>query len=196
VQNADVVAGGPSFRIVVIGSSAGGLPALAVVLSNLAADFPVPIAIVQHLDANRVSQLAGILARRTPLQVKEAAAGDAMVKGCVYIAPPGHHLVIGRGAIVHLTDTDRVHFVRPSVDRLFESAAVHCAPAIAVVLTGTGTDGASALAVIKRTGGVTIAQRHAEFDGMPQAAIDTGLIDFIVPLENIGPRLVALTRCS
>jgi len=165
-------------------------------LGDLRADFPIPIAVVQHLDASRASRLAGILARRTPLAVKEAANGDALTKGTVYIAPPGHHLVITSKGNVSLTDTDRVHFVRPSVDRLFESAAAHCAPAVAVVLTGTGCDGASALGAIKQTGGVTIAQQHAAFEGMPQAAIDTGLIDFIMPLEEIGARLTAITRSS
>ena len=164
------------------------------VLADLNADFPVPIAIVQHLDASRSSQLPGILARRTALAVKEAAEGDALSSGCVYIAPPGHHLVIGAPGIVSLTDTDRVHFVRPSADLLFESAALHCAPAIAVVLTGTGVDGSAGLASIKRTGGVAIAQAHAAFEGMPRAAIETGLIDFILPLEDIGSRLNALTR--
>ncbi|HWF83878.1 MAG TPA: chemotaxis protein CheB, partial [Vicinamibacterales bacterium] len=108
----------------------------------------------------------------------------------------GHHLVIDAGCVAMLTDTDRVHFVRPSVDRLFESAAATCGPAIAVVLTGTGVDGAGGLAAIKRAGGTAIAQNLAAFGGMPQSAIDTGLIDFVLPLEEIAPRLTELTRWS
>ncbi len=184
------------YNIVVVGASAGGLQALTRVLAGLAADFPVPIAIVQHLDAHRASLLADILGRRTALIVKEAAHSDVLTKGVVYIAPPGHHLVIDAGGVAMLTDTDRVHFVRPSVDRLFESAAAHCGPAVAVVLTGTGVDGAAGLAAIKRAGGIAIAQNLAAFGGMPQSAIDTGLIDLILPLEDIGPRLTELTRWS
>ncbi|HEX3704642.1 MAG TPA: chemotaxis protein CheB [Vicinamibacterales bacterium] len=196
VLDSDAVRSLPPFKIVVIGASAGGLAALGILLARLATDFPVPIAVVQHLDPHRQSQLADILSRRTTLIVKEAVDADAMAKGTVYIAPPGHHLLISRGCVATLTETARVHFVRPSVDRLFESAADSCGPAIAVVLTGTGADGAGGLAAIKRTGGITIAQNLASFPGMPQSAIDTGLIDFILPLEDIGARLSELTRWS
>lgn len=179
-----------------VGASAGGLTALGMLLARLGGDFPVPIAVVQHLDPHRHSQLADILSRRTSLIVKEAIEADIMTKGQVYIAPPGHHLIVGSGCVVTLTETAAVHFVRPSVDRLFESAAGTCAPAIAVVLTGSGVDGAAALASIKQSGGVTIAQNLAPFSGMPQSAIDTGFIDFILPLEDIGPQLIELTRWS
>jgi two-component system, chemotaxis family, protein-glutamate methylesterase/glutaminase len=196
VEHSVAVPSQPRFKIVVVGASAGGLAALGVLVARLTTDFPVPIAVVQHLDPHRHSQLADILSRRTSLIVKEAAEADALTKGTVYIAPPGHHLLIGAGCVATLTETARVHFVRPSVDRLFESAAGSCAPAIAVVLTGTGADGAGGLAAIKHTGGITIAQDLAPFTGMPQSAIDTGLIDFILPLEDIGPRLIELTRWS
>jgi two-component system, chemotaxis family, protein-glutamate methylesterase/glutaminase len=184
------------FKIVVVGASAGGLPALATLLAALAGDFPVPIAVVQHLEASRASQLAKILGRQTTLIVKQAVHAETMAKGVVHIAPPGHHLVIGAGCVATLTDTGRVHFVRPSVDRLFESAAANCGPAIGLVLTGTGVDGAAGVRSIKRAGGITIAQQPAAFPGMPQSAIDTGFIDFILPLEAIGPRLRELTRWS
>jgi two-component system chemotaxis response regulator CheB len=184
--------------MVAVGASAGGLSALAALLAGLPADFPVPIAIVQHLDPDRHSLLAKILGRRTPLVVKEAAADDVFTKGIVYVAPPGYHLVVGAGRVATLTHTARVHFVRPSADRLFQSVAASCAPAIAVVLTGTGTDGAAGLTAIKAAGGVTIVQDLATsaFAGMPQAAIETGAVDFILPLDDIGPRLIELTRWS
>jgi two-component system, chemotaxis family, protein-glutamate methylesterase/glutaminase len=196
VQDPGAGQASPRFRIVAVGASSGGLAALAMVLAQLAADFPVPIAVVQHLAPHRESHLADILSRRTSLTVVQAADGDRLTGGQVYIGPPGRHFEVGVGRIAVLTDTERLHFVRPSVDRLFESAAVHCGPTIAVVLTGTGVDGAAGLASVKRTGGVTIAQRQARFPGMPQSAIDTGLIDFILPLDDIGPRLSTLTRWS
>jgi two-component system chemotaxis response regulator CheB len=184
--------------MVAVAASAGGLSALAVLLAALPADFPVPIAIVQHLDPDRHSLLAKILGRRTPLVVKEAATDEVFTRGIVYVAPPGCHLVVGAGRIATLTHTARVHFVRPSADRLFQSVAISCGPAIAVVLTGTGTDGAAGVIAIKAAGGVTIVQNLATsaFVGMPQAAIDTGAVDFVLPLDDIGPRLIELTRWS
>jgi two-component system chemotaxis response regulator CheB len=198
VQHVAVVPERPRFQMVVIAASAGGLSALAAVLASLPADFPLPIAIVQHLDPDRHSLLAEILGRRTQLVVKEAAANDVFTSGIVYVAPPGHHLLVGAGRVAALTLTARVHFVRPSADRLFQSVATHCCPAIAVVLSGTGTDGAAGVTAIKAAGGVTIAQDLATsaFAGMPQAAIDTGAVDFVLPLDDIGPRLIELTRWS
>jgi two-component system, chemotaxis family, protein-glutamate methylesterase/glutaminase len=198
VQQLGAAAERPRFHMVVVAASAGGLSALAVVLARLPADFPVPIAIVQHLDPDRHSLLAEILGRRTSLVVKEAAADEVFAKGIAYVAPPGHHLLVAAGGIAALTHTARVHFVRPSADRLFQSVAISCSPAIAVVLTGTGTDGAAGVTAIKTAGGVAIVQDLATsaFAGMPQAAIDTGAVDFVLPLDDIGPRLVELTRWS
>jgi two-component system chemotaxis response regulator CheB len=198
VQQFGVAAERPRFHMVVMAASAGGLSALGVVLAALPADFPVPIAVVQHLDPDRHSLLADILGRRTPLVVKEAAADDVFTKGVVYVAPPGHHLLVAAGRVAALTLTARVHYVRPSADRLFESAATCCGPAIAVVLTGTGTDGAAGVTAIKAAGGVTIVQNLATsaFAGMPQAAMDTGAVDFVLPLDDIAPRLIELTRWS
>src|ERR1051325_1762071 len=104
-------------------ASAGGIAALATVLETLPAQFPIPIAIVQHIDPNHVSLVADILARRTALRVKQAEAREPLFSGVVYVAPPNHHFLIGAGPSVRLTDTEKVHFVRPSADELFQSAA-------------------------------------------------------------------------
>ena len=182
------------FRLVVIAASAGGLSALSRVLAALPSDFPLPLAIVQHLDPNHVSRLADILDRRTTLSVKEAKANDRLRSGFVYVAPPGWHMVIMPGGAIALTHTVPVHFVRPSADELFQSAARAFGPAIAVILTGNGTDGATGAAAVKARGGTVIAQDKATsaFFGMPHAAIATGIVDYILPLDDIPPRLINL----
>lgn len=184
----------PGFALVVVAASAGGLTALAELLNTLSAGFPLPVAVVQHLDPNHHSRLAEILARHTQLRVKEARPGDKLSPGVVYIAPPGQHMLIGTGFKVRLNAGAKVHFLRPSADRLFESAASVCGPVIGVVLTGTGSDGAAGIAAIKAAGGAVIAQdeESSAFFGMPQAAIETGLVDFVLPLSRIGSTLVEL----
>ena len=183
------------FEMVAIAASAGGLNALSTVLGELPADFPVPIAVVQHLDPRHRSLMASILSRRTPLTVKQAEADDRLQPGHVYIAPPNYHLLVNSGGILALTQTELVHFVRPSADLLFESvAASYRDRAIAVVLTGTGTDGALGVKAIKQVGGTVIAENQdtADFSGMPYAAIQTGSVDFILPLTEIAAALIEL----
>jgi two-component system chemotaxis response regulator CheB len=184
----------PAFRVVVVAASAGGLTALSTVLGRLPASFPLPLAVVQHIDPNHVSRLAEILGRRTALRMRQADDGDLLVPGTAFIAPPGHHLVIAGGGMLHLTDTAPVHFSRPSADRLFESAARAFGPAIGVILTGTGIDGATGSAAIKAGGGIVIVQDEATsaFFGMPQAAIDAGGVDYVLPLDEIAATVIRL----
>lgn len=182
------------FELVAMAASAGGLPALTAVLGGLPRDFPLPVVVVQHLDATRHSLLADILQRRTELIVKEAVGREPLQAGTVYIAPPGSHLLIGGGRCVRLTQTEPIHFVRPSADQLFESASRQCSQVIAVILTGTGVDGAAGAVAVRLAGGIVIAQDEASsaFFGMPQAAIDRGGVDEVIPLSLIAARLIAL----
>jgi two-component system chemotaxis response regulator CheB len=187
----------PAFDMVAMASSAGGLTALARVLSTLPASFPAPLLLVQHLDPRHKSQLAEILARRTPLQVIQAYDGQEPAPGTVYIAPPDRHLLINPDRRIHLSQSEMVHFLRPSADLLFESvAAVYGPRAIAVVLTGTGSDGSLGVEAIKQMGGRVIAQdkETSEFFGMPGAAIRTGAPDYVLPLDAIAGQLEALLR--
>src|SRR5262249_5603397 len=128
------------FHLVAIAASAGGLAALATILADLPSDFPLPIALVQHVDPKQDSLVADILSRRTDLTVKLAKTGDRLKPGVVYVAPPAHHLEVGIGGMLALTREEPVHFLRPSADRLFESAAQVFGPIIGIVLTGTGSD--------------------------------------------------------
>ena len=139
--------------------------------------------------------MADILRRRTRLAVAQARVGDQLVPGKVFIAPPDRHLLVNADGTLSLTQSELVHFVRPSADLLFESvAASYKDRAIAVVLTGTGSDGSMGVGAIKKMGGTVIAQdkESAEFSGMPAAAINTGNVDFVLPLDEIAPALVEL----
>lgn len=139
--------------------------------------------------------MAEILRRRTSLEVVQAADGDQIRSGTVHIAPPDNHLLANRDGSLSLSHSELVHFVRPSADLLFESvAASYRARAIAVVLTGTGSDGSLGVGAIKKMGGTVIVQDQAsaEFFGMPAAAIKSGHADFILQLDEIPPALTAL----
>ena len=184
-----------AFDVVALAASAGGLTALSSVLADLPAEFPAGILVVQHLDPRHRSLMADILNRRTRLEVKQAEDGDHLTPGRVYIAPPNRHLLLNGDGSLSLTQTELVHFVRPSADLLFESVAVSYKDrAIAVVLSGSGGDGSMGVKAIKKMGGTVLAQdqRTSEFFGMPGAAIHSGSVDFVLPLEEIAPALVTL----
>jgi two-component system, chemotaxis family, protein-glutamate methylesterase/glutaminase len=183
-----------AFDVVGIATSAGGLRALSIVLGALPAGLPVALVVVQHLDPHHRSLLVEILARRTALPVKAAEDGESIRMGVIYVAPPDQHLLVNHGSL-SLTHTQLVHFVRPSADLLFESLAASCGPrAIAVVLTGSGSDGAMGARAINKMRGTVLVQDEAssEFFGMPSAVIQTGCADQVLPLMDIGPALVAL----
>jgi len=183
--------------IIVLTASAGGLKAISQILSNLPQDFPAPIVIVQHISPRHPSMMAEILGRRTLLQVKQAEAGDRLNPGTVYIAPPNQHLLINKDNTLSLSNTEKVRHVRPAADVLFQSAAnSFLKQVIAVVLTGMDGDGAAGVEVVKQMGGIVIAQSEAtsDFYSMPKAAIDTGVVDYILALHAIAPALLNLVN--
>ncbi len=189
----------PAFDIIALAASAGGLVAISTVLAGLPHDFPTPLVIVQHLDPRHRSLMADILSRRTPIPVTQAESGERLTPCHIFIAPPNQHLLVNADGTVTLAQTELVHFVRPSADLLFESvAASYRERAIAVVLTGTGSDGAMGVRAIKKMGGTVIVQDEpsSEFFGMPGAAIETGNADFILPLLEIAPALAKLVEAD
>jgi two-component system, chemotaxis family, protein-glutamate methylesterase/glutaminase len=188
---------GCGFDLVVVAASAGGLAALTTVLGSLPADFPLPVVVVQHLDPRHRSLMADILRRRTGLRVEQAAGGARLEPATVLVAPPDQHLLVTAEGTVNLSHSELVHFVRPSADLLFESAAgAFPGRVIGVVLTGTGSDANMGVRAIAQTGGTVIVQdpKTAEFAGMPQSAIDTGGPAFVLALEEIGPALRTLVK--
>jgi two-component system chemotaxis response regulator CheB len=190
----DAPMGSGEFDVVGIAASAGGLAAISAVLTALGEDFPASILVVQHLDPRHRSLMADILSRRSALTIKEAEEGDEVKEGCVFIAPPNHHLLVNPDGRLVLTETELVHFVRPSADLLFESMAASFRDrAIAVILSGTGSDGAMGARAVKQMGGTVIAQdAAAEFVGMPGAAVEAGAVDFVLALDEIADALRTL----
>jgi two-component system chemotaxis response regulator CheB len=183
--------GGPDERydIVALASSAGGITALGKVLGELPAGFQVPVLVVQHLDPRHETVIADVLGRRTQLKVKLAESQERIQPGIVYVAPPNRHLLVDSAGALTLTNTELVHFVRPSADLLFESVAgAYGQRAIACVLSGTGRDGAMGVGAVKSRGGTVIVQdpATADFAGMPDAAVAAGPADFVLPLDEIG----------
>ncbi len=178
-------------------ASVGGLKALSVILGGLPKDFPAAIAIVMHLSPDYKSVLAEILAKRTELVVKQAETGDVLCAGCVFLAPPNHHLSVAANRRLKLSTSDavKIHYARPSAEPLFASvAAVFKKKAIAVVLTGGDGDGSFGVQIIKDEGGTVIAQDRptSEDFSMPKTSIETGDVDFILPLDDIAPKLIEL----
>ncbi|HET7394126.1 MAG TPA: chemotaxis protein CheB, partial [Candidatus Binatia bacterium] len=150
---------GHPFNIIALAASAGGLHALQEVLTMLPRGFPASLVVVQHLDPHHRSLMAEILGRRTGLQVKQAEEGDRLQPGTTYIAPPNRHLLVNPDGTLSLSQSELVHFVRPSADLLFESVAASFKErAIAVVLSGSGSDGSMGVKAIKKMGGIVIAQ--------------------------------------
>jgi two-component system chemotaxis response regulator CheB len=182
--------------VIGVASSAGGVDSLLVLTSALPAVFMGAMLIAQHLGPSPTSRLASVLARRCSLPVRAAVDGEAVRPGVVIVCPTGAHLAVRRGPRLWLTREGPLHFVRPSADRLFESLARTCGQhAIAVVLSGSGTDGAAGVLAVKAAGGTVIVEDRttARFSGMPDAAIRTGAADMVLPIHEIPGALVALT---
>jgi two-component system chemotaxis response regulator CheB len=183
-------------HVVTVGASAGGVVALPRLLSQLPAGLPAAVLIVQHLTPTSIMQLVDILQRATPLQVAWAEHGDPLTPGRVLVAPPGVHLLIDHDRVA-LAGGPRENRSRPSINRLFRSAAAHHpGRSVGVLLTGMLDDGVAGLVAIKKAGGVTVVQDpvEAEYPSMPRSAIAAGAVDHIAPLEKIGPLLVTLVR--
>lgn len=175
-------------KAVVIGTSAGGLRALKCIIEKLPAQFDIPILIVQHLSPQSGSFLPNYLGQFTHLQVKEAEPNEPILNGYVYIAPANYHLLVEKDKKLSLTVDEKVNFSRPSIDLLFESAAeAFLDQLLAILLTGANNDGANGIIRIHQLGGTTIAQHpeSAEVKTMPQSAIETGNIDWVLHLNEI-----------
>ena len=187
----------PAQCVIAIATSAGGLNALSVILGGLPVDFPAAIAIVMHVSPDHKSLLAEILKCRTPLRVAQAHTGDVLCHSQVFVAPPNHHLSVSKSGRLKLSSptAEKIHHSRPSAEPLFATvAAVYGKHAIAVVLTGGDGDGSLGVQLIKDVGGVVIAQdrRTSQDFSMPETAINTGDVDFILPLEKIASKLIEL----
>ncbi|WP_299248390.1 chemotaxis protein CheB [uncultured Cytophaga sp.] len=177
-----------SFLAIAIGVSAGGLHALIHILSELSADFPIPIIVVQHRGKDYKDLLEQVLQSKCLLHIKQADEKEQIEKGYIYIAPANYHLLIEMNKTFSLTSDVYVKYSRPSIDLLFETAAeAYKRNLLGILLTGASSDGAEGLLEIKRQGGYTIAQdpKTAEYPYMPQAAIAIGAVQNILTLDEI-----------
>jgi two-component system, chemotaxis family, protein-glutamate methylesterase/glutaminase len=178
-------------RIITIGISTGGPNALQYVLSQIPADFPASILVVQHMPEGFTEMFAKRLDECCALEVHEARSGDLLVAGRVLICPGNRHMMVRRmprGDMAVLSDSAPVNGHRPSVDVLFHSVAQEFSlSAVGLLMTGMGEDGAEGLGAIKDAGGMTIAQSEdtCVVSGMPRAAISKGYANKVIPLDGL-----------
>ncbi len=182
------------YEIVVIGTSWGGLDAMETLFAALPTSFRTPIAVVQHRGVLSTETLSATLRRHTPLAVREPQDKEPIRPGHIYLAPPDYHLLVEKGSFALSTEAPVCH-ARPAIDVLFESAAdAYADRVICIVMTGSSRDGAEGAAYIQARGGKVIIQSpdNAVSPVMPQAAIEATHADWILPLSEIGPLLIAL----
>ena len=180
-------------HLVVVGSSAGGIEALCKLVSTLPEDFSAPIVIAQHLDPNRISHLEEILSRRSTLPVRTVTDHEPLSAGVVFVVPADRHVNITDSEIELSTGSDGRP--KPSVDLLLSSAAeVYGEHLVAVILTGTGSDGAEGARVVRRMGGTILIQdpATAEFSSMP-LSLAPNTVDIVAGLDRMGAILNNLT---
>lgn len=180
--------------LVTIGASLGGMQAIEAVLEGLSDDFSLPIAVAQHRHRTSTRLLPRSLQRFTDRSVCDAEHETPIEPRCIYFAPADYHLLVVKGRFLLSVD-EPVHYARPSIDLLFESAAdAYGAGVIAVILTGANADGATGAALVKKRGGLVIVQdpATAEAPAMPTAALPTA--NFVLPLNEIGAALSRAAR--
>ena len=177
-------------QCIAIAASTGGPPAIQSILQGLPLDWNVPLIIAQHMPRNFTALFAERLNRSNTFSVREASHGESVNIGHVYIAPGGKHVAVvrhGHRLQIEIREEPR-EIYQPSGDVLFQSLAEAVGSrSVATVLTGMGCDGAKGLAAIKGNGGITIAEseRTAAVFGMPNEAIRTGMVDYVLPLQHV-----------
>ncbi len=184
----------PSFPVVGIGASAGGLAALQAFFSAVPHEsHGVAFVVVQHLAPDHKSILADFVARCTPMRVRQVEDGMIVEPENVYIIPPNRQMVLVDGTL-RLSDPEGRHGPRVPIDHFFRSLARdRGTDAVCVVLSGTGSDGTLGVRAIKEEGGMAMAQQpaSADYDAMPRSAMDTGLVDFVLEPREMPTKLIA-----
>ena len=182
--------------IVVIGASAGGIPALITLVAGLPRDFPASLLVVVHIPPYAKSRLPEILSRAGPLPATHVQQGEAIEPGHIYVAPPDRHLLVRNGWI-ELSRGPRENHARPAIDPLFRTAARTYGPrVIGIVLSGALYDGSMGLLAIKTRGGVAVVQdpREAIVDSMPRRALERAAVEHILPVAEMAALLTDLVR--
>lgn len=178
--------------IIGIGSSAGGLEAIRELVATLPTDLQVAYVVVQHMSPHHKSLMTELVARQTSLVVRDVVNGSVPEPNVIYVTPPKTDVVYEKGKLNLVDPSHEVASPKPSVDRFLLSLAdEHGEKSMAIILSGTGTDGAYGVQAIREAGGITIAQdtESAKYDGMPMAAMQTGCVDLVLRPFEIGTHL-------
>jgi two-component system chemotaxis response regulator CheB len=194
-----VTTGADKATAVVVGASAGALEALSAILPSLPHEYPFPVFAVVHQPPDKDSILARLLGGKSRVRVREAEDKEPIEPGTVYLAPPDYHLLVERDGHLSLSSDEPVHFSRPSIDVLFESAAdAYGAGLVGVVLSGANQDGARGLRAVAEAGGVALVQRPdtAFASMMPSAALEavpsarsltlSEIADYLIHVAEVG----------
>lgn len=171
-----------------LGASAGGLAAFTAVLETLPPDYALPVLLVQHRAKDSADLFEEVLQRKCRLNVRQPEEKEKISAGNVYVAPPDYHMLVETDRSVSFSVEGPVQFSRPSIDVLFESAAmVYRSRLVGIILSGSNNDGTQGIRAIRKAGGLTIAQdpEEAQYDYMPRAAIDSAHVDFVWTLATI-----------
>ncbi|MEQ6202154.1 chemotaxis protein CheB [Sulfitobacter sp. HNIBRBA2951] len=178
--------------LIAIGSSAGGLEAIRELVNTLPLDLPVSYVVVQHMSPHHKSLMTELVARQTTLVVRDVVDGMVPERNVIHITPPRTDILFEDGKL-RLTDpSPELASPKPSVDRFLTSLAdSYGEKSVAIILSGTGSDGSYGVQAIREAGGITIAQDNetAKYDGMPYSAVQTGCVDLILPPSDIGTHL-------
>lgn len=178
-----------NIECIVIGCSAGCGILIDKLLTNLNSDFITPIIVIRHLKHDDLNLgYIEALNKKYQISVKEPSDKDLIEKATVYLAPSGYHLMVEDDKCFSLNVDDKIHYTRPSIDVLFEStASVYKNKLLAILLSGSNSDGTDGLRIVKLNGGTTIAQDpvDAEFSYMPESAIKEGVVDKVLPFTEI-----------
>ena len=176
------------YHAIVVGTSAGGFHAVSEILGKLPIDFPVPVIVVQHRAKESQDLFEEVLQRKCAITIKQADEKEHIQSGKVYVAPPNYHLLIETDRTFSLSLDPPVQYSRPSIDVLFESAALaYKDKLIGIILTGSNSDGAAGISSVRKMGGLTIAQDpgEAQYSLMAQASINTKQVQHIWKLKDI-----------
>ena len=185
------------YEAIVIGVSAGGLYVLSEILEALPKDYSIPVVIVQHRSKDERELLEELLQQKCKIKIKQADEKEKLQKGTVYIAPPNYHVLAENDRTLSLSADPLVNYSRPSIDVLFETASeVYKNKLIGVILTGANKDGAYGMTLIRKRGGVTVAQnpKTAQFSAMPHAAVETGSIQHVLEVNEIIDFLLTIQK--
>jgi len=195
-KNSNLTRSTLQFPVVGIGASAGGLKALITLFESMPADCGMAFVVIMHLSPKHESKADQILQKATRMPVLQVTQPTPIERNHIYVIPPALDLSMNDGYL-RLTEPQRERGVQVAIDLFFRTLAdTHHTHAIGIVLSGSGADGSVGLSRIKEQGGITLAQEPgaAEFESMPRSAIETGMVDIVLPVADIAQKLVELHR--